>query len=496
MTIGAVVQVARHPRSFVRRPLDGGSPVRPLRGTAVVLAIVAVSLVAGVVSAQVDSVLLPASILLFGTLALAVRAPRTVVLATLVALPFVGLVRRISGSYTFQVDPLALAAPALAVICVLVLSFDRDAVPRSPLTNAVTALVGVGVIQILNPAQGGLTAGVLGAGLFVGPLVWFYVGHRIGDQATLDTVIRAMKIVVVVTAVYGIKQLLFGFAGFELSWIDARRSSYAALDISGRIRPFSTFSSGAEYAYFLALGAVLFSVRSGPIRRVLRAGVVLVLLVACFYAGSRTVFVTAVVSVLVVVLVQRVRSLGRALILCIAIGAIGLLLLRLVPLSSDDTTVGAIRNRTLTGLVRPFDRDSSTLGIHLDAFARGIGDGVRTPLGRGAAAVNLAGVKLGGQTVAAEHDFPNMLLAYGWAGLLILIVLMVRVYRMLKGCVRNQRRKLLGPGVFVLGTFGVWFAGELYAATALVWFFLGALDRLNGEAEGAERATAAATYSP
>lgn len=466
---------------FVSLP---GGPGRDgaARGALAVSTVLAISVVFGVTAVQIGAVVLLGFAVMVAAVILAARAPRAVLLTTLLALPFTGVLRRATGSYAARVDPVVVAGPVLAILCVLILS-RKDSIPRSPLTSAVTAMTGLGLVQILNPSQGGLTAGVLGAGLFVGPLVWFYVGRRIGDEATLEFVVRAMRIIIVVTAVYGVKQLLFGFTGFEHTWIAARRTTYAALDISGNIRPFSTFASGAEYSYFLALGAVLFAVGAGPMGRVLRSVAVIALVVACFFAGSRTVFVASVLAVVIIVLVQRIRSLGKALALCLAIGVVGLLLLRLVPLSADETTAGAVRNRTLVGLARPFDRESSTLGIHLDAVGRGLVEGLRTPLGRGAAVVNIVGERLGSQTISAEHDVPNTLIAYGWAGGVILAFLIVRVYRLLRACVLKRRRNLIGPGVFVLATFGVWFSGGLYAASALLWFFLGAIDRLNGEAE-------------
>ena len=471
-----------------RRPVRRRSPDRSVRvspaGRALVIALVlGVSVVFGMLAAELDSMLLPAAALMIAAVVLAVQAPRAVLLTTLLGLPFIGLLRRATGSYTLRVDPLALAGPGLAILCVLILSFRNPPSRRSPLTVAVSAMVALGVLQALNPAQGSLLAGVLGAGLFVGPLVWYYAGQRIGDPATLAFVVRALKVVVAVAAAYGVKQIIFGFTGFEEAWIATHRASYAALEIAGNTRPFSTFASGVEYSYFLALGAVLLAIGAGRERRVTRSFAVAGLLLACFYAGSRTVVVTAVLSVVIVVLVQQTRSLGRAIVLCGALGLLCLGLLRLVPLATEQGAAGAIQNRTLTGLVHPFDRNASTLGLHLDSFGRGVVAGLRTPLGRGAASVNLAGSKLGHQVVSAEHDVPNVLLAYGWAGGIILAVLVLNVYRVLGSSVRNRRRHLLGPGVFVLFTFGVWFSGELYAASALIWFFLGSIDRLNSGAD-------------
>lgn len=485
-------RVRRRPRTSLRRLVaqtrEPAEWIGTRRGvstrrtvTAAEVAVLPVSVAVGFLSPRIDSVFLPASFAMAAVVVLAVRAPRAVVLATLLFLPFLALLRRVSGSYLATVDPLAVAGLALAVLCLLVLSFGQQAGPRTPLAATVTAMICLGLLQIANPAQGGPVIGAFGAGLFVGPMVWFFIGHRVGDAATLALVTRALRVVVVVVALYGVKQVLFGFTAFEDRWVASQRGRYAALGIGDSIRPFSTFASGAEYSYFLVLGPILFTTWSSGVGWLRRTVVVLTLLVASFYAGSRGIFVTAVLGTVTVALVQRVRNLSKAVVLCLAFGVLGLLLLRLVPLSAEDTAAGAIQNRTLTGLSRPFDPEVSTLGIHIDSFGRGMAQGLRSPLGQGAASVNLAGAKLSGKSLAAEHDVPNMLLAYGWLGGLLLIMLLVRTYRLLRACVRQRRRELLGPAVFVLTTFGVWFVGELYAVTAILWFFLGALDRLEGE---------------
>jgi hypothetical protein len=222
---------------------------------------------------------------------------------------------------------------------------------------------------------------------------------------------------------------------------------------------------------------VLFTGWRRDVPRAARVAIVVALLVACFYAGSRTIFVVGTMSTIAVALAHRIRRLGRALAVCILIGLAGIALLRLVPLSSDTSTAANIRNRTVAGLANPFDRKASTLGLHIDSFTSAMWEGIRTPLGHGAALVNLAGRKLGTQQVSGEHDIPNVLLAYGWAGGALLIVLVTQVYRLVGAVVRERRRDLIGTAIFVLGIFGTWFAGELYLVSALIWFFLGSIDR-------------------
>lgn len=423
----------------------------------------------------VVAVAVPAALV---ALVVAIRNPRVVVLVTLgVFLPLAGLLRRFSGSYVSAVDPLTLIAPLIAATCLCVAVGRGEHRPRTPLGGVIAVMVGVGALEVFNPGQGGVVVGVVGAGLFIGPLVWFYVGQLLGNRATLAALVRLLRIVAVGTAVYGMYQLLFGFTAFEDRWITFRSVAYQALFIGGRVRPFSTFASGAEYSYFLALGAVLFFVWKPPFGRAVRMSIVVGMLVACFFAGSRTIFVTGVAIVGVTAVVRRGYSLRVALATSVALSVVGLALLSFLPLASSDSTLANIQNRTLQGLTDPFNSDVSTLGLHITAFREGVVSGFREPLGTGAAVVNSAGKKLGTGNLSADHDLPNVLRAYGLVGGVVLLFLLVRVYKLADRVVRIGRRDLMGPILFALILFGAWFVGELYAISSILWFFVGSVDR-------------------
>jgi len=410
-------------------------------------------------------------------LVVAVRNPRVVVLVTLAAfLPLAGLLRRFSGSYVAAVDPLTLIAPLIAATCLCVALGRGEHRPRTSLGSAIAVMVGIGALEAINPKQGGVVVGVVGAGLFIGPLIWFYVGQLLGDRTTLGALVRLLRIVALGTAVYGMYQLLFGFTAFEDRWIAFRSVVYQALFIGGRVRPFSTFASGAEYSYFLALGAVLFLVWKPRFGRFLRLTIVVGMLVACFFAGSRSIFVTGVAAVGVTAFIRGGYSLRVALAATVALSILGLGLLSFLPLASSDSTIANIQNRTLQGLTDPFNSDVSTLGLHVSAFQEGVASGFREPLGSGAAVVNSAGQKLGTGNLSADHDLPNVLRAYGLIGGVVLLVMLVQVYKLADRAVRTRRLDLMGPILFALILFGAWFVGELYAISSILWFFVGSVD--------------------
>ncbi len=474
--------MAGHHRGIARPTAAHHATWRRTAGIAIAIVLVLEGLIATALP-PIFALAIPAGAV---ALALSLRAPRIVVLVTLAFyLPLAGLLRRATGTYVAKVDPLNLVGPAIAFTCLVFLLRQRGARPRTELNGAVGAMIVLGLVEALNPLQGGLVVGLLGAGLFVGPLVWFYIGQLIGDTDTLITLQRMLRVMCVLVAVYGLKQLVFGFTGFEDQWIAARSATYQALIIGGSTRPFSSFSSGAEYSYALVLGAILFTAWRPPVGRTLKFLLVVVLLVACFYAGSRAIFVTGVIAVLLVSLIRHQRSFGKALAICLALAVLGLALLQLVPLSSGTSSAAKIRNRTLAGLSDPFNPEVSTLGIHADSVGRALRSGLTNPVGSGAGVVTVAGNTIGKVAASAELDLPNSLLAYGWVGLAIYLVIVVRVYRLIRRAVASGRQELLGPAVFVVALFGAWFAGGLYAVGAVMWFFLGSLDRqMADEAEG------------
>jgi hypothetical protein len=129
----------------------------------------------------------------------------------------------------------------------------------------------------------------------------------------------------------------------------------------------------------------------------------------------------------------------------------------------------------------------STLGIHIDTFTSGIKRGLENPLGVGAGVTNRAGALFGPTSESSEHDLPNVLIAYGWLGGVLLVFLVSRVYGLGRRAAEKGDAELLGPVIFALVLFGSWFVGGLYAISAILWFLLGAVDgRLAPAPEPAE----------
>ncbi len=72
---------------------------------------------------------------------------------------------------------------------------------------------------------------------------YFAGSYLIRNSLELKKILRFVTYILIFTALYGIKQIVFGFSNFEQSWIDS--IAFTTLKIEGVVRPFSTFVSPA-----------------------------------------------------------------------------------------------------------------------------------------------------------------------------------------------------------------------------------------------------------
>jgi hypothetical protein len=93
---------------------------------------------------------------------------------------------------------------------------------------------------------------LFGIGIFFVSSLWLNTQHRI------DTVINILLWGSLFTAIYGIRQLLFGFAEFELDRISIMGSSLGEMETLGRIRITSTFGDPLTCSFFMMIGVLVY----------------------------------------------------------------------------------------------------------------------------------------------------------------------------------------------------------------------------------------------
>lgn len=414
-------------------------------------------------------------------IALGFIAPRAVILVLTVWLAVLGFTRRVLSemSGTPDADPLLLIAPAtlavLALVAVRYGAFRRPTV----LSHCVLALSLLTLMGAINPLQGSLIAGVGGLLFLFVPLLGFWIGRVLAER-TLLTLFWLVGILAVPAAIYGLAQTFRGLPSWDAKWV--RESDFAALTVytaggaDHAVRPFSTFSSSAEYGYFIAIAIVAW-LALGRRRQLvlLTAASIPLLAIALVYQSSRGIVFTLVAAVALMAAARHRLSVAPAVALLLAaVVSVPLLVGAFAP---RDTS--ALVAHQVEGLGDPLDPERSTLIGHLGIMLNGLSTAVSHPLGLGTSAVTLAGERLGeSRPQGTDADPSNVAVALGLPALVVYLVIVLvglaRAYR--KASVHRDPLSIAALGVLVT-MFPQWMNGGQYAVAVLPWLVLGWLDR-------------------
>lgn len=115
---------------------------------------------------------------------------------------------------------------------------------KEPLTVLVLIYAALLFIKVFFLNEGNLETGLYGFkfnGLYV---LFFFAGSYVIVQAQgMLRLISAASIALFLTALWSLKQITFGFSGFEQKWLDS--ITFTTLRIEGVVRPFGTYVSPA-----------------------------------------------------------------------------------------------------------------------------------------------------------------------------------------------------------------------------------------------------------
>lgn len=412
---------------------------------------------------------------------------RGAIAATLVFLAVVGDYRRYASYFQGQPenDPLLLVAPVVALLLLAQSLLRAQSAPHTTLTRLVMALMALMVVEMFNPAQGGVHIGFAGALFYLAPLLWFWVARAFASLELAESFARRIVLGVGVAVVLlGIYQSYVGLLPFEQQWaVQAGYHRYQALYISDEvIRAFGFFGSSAEYQRYLiivsaSLAALWLAERS-------RAVLLLPLfLLAIFLSAARGPVVMVLLAMVVVWAVAPRNALTWLPRLVIA-GGIGTatLIAALLALqaSSLDGRVAPLVDRQVGGLLDPGNEEKSTAIGHLQLLRDGLLAGLANPAGEGLGATTEAAEKYGRPRINAEVDVANLMLSVGVLGgalyLAIVAVVLLRALKWWRISRHPYALVLLGTLVAALGG---WLMGGEYSVVALVWFEIGLMDRLS-----------------
>ena len=408
-------------------------------------------------------------------------SPKALLVGVVVWLSALGTLRRVvagvAGDSSY--DLLLLVGPLALALLVAVAVTRGGFAARGALANAVLALAVLSLAGVFNPLQGSLAAGVAGLLFVFVPMLAFWIGRGLCTDRTLRLVLLLVAALGIPAALYGLAQTFLGFPAWDTAWIEKVGADYLGLLVGAAIRPFSSFSSAAEYAVFVALALVVW--------------------VAFGFRSLRIPFVIAPIGLLVTALVVSstrgavvVAAAALSLMACASrrlpiLPALALSAVLLVGLSAGAQRIGTpdstgatstLVSHQIGGLADPLDPTALNLGVHLSLIGSGLRSALDDPFGVGIGSVNLAAVKFGGEIRSTEADPSNIAVALGIPGLVAYLLIVVLGFRKAYELARRRRDAL---SLAVLGVLAVtalqWLNGGHYAVAILPWLVLGWVDR-------------------
>jgi hypothetical protein len=292
-------------------------------------------------------------------------------LAMMLFEPLRGFLRR--AQYLFlpysQTDPIHIVTPLITLLAFAMLLQRRKLriFRETPLAGLVSILGLIYFLEIFNPLQGSITVGLSGALFMLVPVVWFYFGQTI-KPAFLETALRLMVVLGVLTSLYGLYQLAFGFPSFEQYWID-NTEFYNSISVGNVKRALATYSSAEEWGRYIEIGALIAfgfgACANGYLRRAgwFLSGAALTVMV--LLTGQRTAMFGLILGCLVLLLLGARTwrgAVGRVLVALAPVLLITVLVK--APTNDDmlshgeDERMGAVISHTARGTLNPTHEDS------------------------------------------------------------------------------------------------------------------------------------------
>ncbi|MCU1268093.1 MAG: hypothetical protein JWM21_4411 [Acidobacteria bacterium] len=285
--------------------------------------------------------------------------------------PLRGFLRR--AQYLFlpytQTDPIHLVTPLVTILALaMLLQRRRLTIFRAtPLAGSVSILGLIYLLQIFNPLQGGLTVGLSGALFMLVPVAWFYFGQAV-ESTFVQTAFRLVVVLGLLTSLYGVYQLAFGFPSFEQYWID-NTEFYNSISVGNVKRALATYSSAEEWGRYIEFGALIaFGFAAGAAGKLRRAGWIIGgagLSLMLLLTGQRTAMFGLIFGCLVLLLLGARtwrRAAGRLLL--VLAPALLIALLAKAPTNDDmlshseDERMSTVLSHTARGTLRPTEEGS------------------------------------------------------------------------------------------------------------------------------------------
>ncbi len=297
---------------------------------------------------------------------------------------------------------------------------------KNPISAILLVWIGYNFLQALNPTAESFQAWMYTVRSMAGQSFLFFIGcYALSSYKAIMNVIKLMLFMVMVLAIYGLKQEFFGYTDAEMIWVTADPERFQLIFQWSRLRIVSLLSDPTTLGIVMAYMAV-FSIAliTGPFKMAhkvaLGIGVVCMLLTIA-YAGSRTpvVLFPFGIVILVMLTLKKEYIIGGFIFMILGAGFVmksssNAVIFRLQsafnPETSGDTMEVRFKNQKR---VQPF--------IHTHPFGAGMGS------------TGLWGRRFTPDSWLASfaHDsgFVRVAVELGWIGLIIYMSFLFMVLR-------------------------------------------------------------------
>jgi hypothetical protein len=200
---------------------------------------------------------------------------------------------------------------------------------RNPVTTAYFVLLVYQLLQLFNPSATSAIAWLVSWRNNTSLLLYVVAFQMFSSAKEVKRFTGVWMAVLVLYGLYGIYQHVFGLADFELAWLNEKPGRAKLFINWGVLRVFSLASDPSAYGLFTGMGALAaMALALGPFHLRTRLGyglLMVMLLIAMSYSGTRTAIAMVAVGVVfyVIIMLHNRKTLFASAIIVF----IGLLLL-------------------------------------------------------------------------------------------------------------------------------------------------------------------------
>lgn len=275
------------------------------------------------------------------------------------------------------------------------------------------------LLQVINPAAPSITGWVYAVrSLALWLIIYFVVFHSIDSLKFIKRFLILTTALMLLSALYGLKQEYIGFSAQEMAWLQADPLRYQLYFTWSRLRVFSLFadptSFGIAMAYWGILCLILATAKFVTWKRIALVVAAFPMLLSMAYTGSRTPILMVVIGIAFYVLMNLNT---KTLIVGIFVTMIGgVFALK----STSNPVIFRIQSA-----FRPQDDSSMQLRLKNQNFIQPY---IQShPMGSGLATIGVWGRRFNANSwladFAPDSAYVRVAVECGWLGLIVYLAL-------------------------------------------------------------------------